>query len=1053
MFNASLRRARPGPQVVLSAIVRFAVRLRGVMIAVAVLATAYGVLALSRARLDVFPEFAPPQAVVQTEVPGFASDQVETLITQPLENALSGANGLASMRSKSIQGLSVITLTFDPQSELPRVRQLVSERLQQAASELPTAAHAPVLLPLSSSAGTALIVGVTSTRLSAMQLRTLADWTLKPQLLSVPGVSDVNVNGGELRQLQIQINPPALARYGLSLQDVVAAARRATGFAGAGFVENANQRIVLAPVGLPTTPADIAAVVLKDHDGAVLHLSDVATVSNAAAPATGSALIMGTPGVTLVVDEQYGADTVRVTQALEARLKALAPALTAQQVALYPALFRPANFIGAAVSHLRDALLIGAALVLLVLFLFLRNARAALISAVAIPLSLLAAVVVLERFGLGLNTMTLGGLAIAIGEVVDDAIVDVENIVRRLRLNRLAPTPESAATVVLAASLEIRGAVVYATFVVALVFVPMLTLSGVAGSLFAPLGLAYIAAIMASLVVALTVTPALALTLLSRSEEAPEPALQRRIKQHYAHALVRAERYPRGLPIAVAIVCVAALLALPFLQGSFLPQLREGHYIVHMRLAPGASVQASQDLGAHVSQALLHIPGVRSVAQRTGRSARDVDPSPVFDNEFEVDLTPLSGSAQQRVLSQIQQSLTPFAGASFAVNTFLTERIQETLSGFTAPIVVKIYGNQLDQIDRLANQAATVLSAQPGAASVQVQASQSEPQLSIRLREDALARVGIAPADVLDDVHTAYAGMPVGQVLDGNRMFDVDVILPPALRQDPAAVGALQISAPDGRQWPLSSVADLSMSHGRTMVLHEDGQRVQVVTVNLRGINAGAFTRSAKRALAQDIQWPAGIYPVFAGDAAAQSAATRQLLAHGALALAGVVVLLYLALRRMRTVALVLVNLPFALVGGVAVALLMGGTLSLGGLVGFVTLFGISVRNSIMLVSHYRHLVEVEGEPWNMQTVQRGASERLIPILMTALVTALGLLPLALTAGAPGNEIEGSMAAVILGGLLTSTALNLLVLPVLAGRWLRFQPIDAHVLPEHSIDV
>ena len=1029
----------------LTAIVGFAVRLRGVMIALAVLATAYGVLALGRARLDVFPEFAPPQAIVQTEVPGFAPSQVEALVTQRLENVLAGANGLASMRSKSLQGLSIVTLTFSPGSDLQRMRQTVSERLQQIASDLPTAAHVPVLLPLSSSSGIVLTIGLTSAKLDALQLRTLADWTLKPQLLAVPGVSDISVYGGGSRQLQIEVHPQALARYGLSLQEVVTAARRATGQAGGGFVENASQRIVLAPTGLATTPAQIAAVVLKTHDGAVLRLGDVATVSNAAAPVAGAAAIMGKPGVIMVIAEQYGADTVRLTAALEARLHALTPELTAQQVTLYPALFRPANFIDAAVTHLRDALLIGAVLVLLVLFLFLRNARAALISTVAIPLSLLAAVIVLERFGLGLNTMTLGGLAIAIGEVVDDAIVDVENIMRRLRLNRLASTPLPTAQVVLAASLEVRGAVIYATFIVALVFVPVLTLSGVAGSLFAPLGVAYIAAIMASLVVALTVTPALALTLLHTTEDAPEPALQRWIKQRYARVLVRAERHPRGLPTAVGVLCVAALLVLPFLQGSFLPQLREGHYIVHMRLAPGASLQVSQDLGTHVTRALLAVPGVRSVAQRTGRSARVVDPSPIFASEFEVDLKPLSGSGQKRVLKQIQQSLTPFAGASFAVNTFLTERIHETLSGYTAPVVVKIYGNQLDQLDRLAQQATTILSGLPGASNVQVQAPQGEPQFSIRLRQSALSRYGIAPADVLDAVQTAYAGTHVGQVLDGNRVFDVEVILPPALRLDTTAVGTLPIAGPDGRQWPLSALAELTMSQGRSMVLHEDGQRVQVITVNLRGVNAGAYTRQAQRALAHDVTWPAGVYPVFGGDAAAQLAATRQLLAHGALALAGVILLLYLALRSLRSVVLVLVNLPFALVGGVAVALLMGGTLSLGGLVGFVTLFGISVRNSIMLVSHYRHLVEIEGEPWNLATVQRGAEERLVPILMTALVTALGLLPLALTAGAPGNEIEGSMAAVILGGLLTSTALNLLVLPVLAGRWLRFAATDAFV--------
>lgn len=1031
----------------LNAIVGFAVRLRGVMIALAVLAAAYGLLALGRARLDVFPEFAPPQAIVQTEVPGFAPSQVETLVTQPLENALAGAGALSSMRSKSLQGLSMITLTFRNGSDLQRVRQTVSERLQRVASTLPTGARTPVLLPLSSSSGIVLTIGVTSNKLDALQLRTLADWTLKPQLLSVPGVSDISVYGGSQRQLQIQVNPQALARYDLSMQQVMAAASRATGQAGGGFVENANQRIVLAPTGLATTPAQIAEVALKAHDGAVLRLGDVATVSNAAAPAAGAASIMGKPGVMLVIAEQYGADTVRLTQALDARLQSLKPALTAQHVTLYPALFRPANFIDAAVGHLRDALLIGAALVLLVLFLFLRSARAALISAVAIPLSLLAAVVVLECLGLGLNTMTLGGLAIAIGEVVDDAIIDVENIVRRLRLNRLEATPLPAVQVVLAASLEVRGAVIYATFIVALVFVPVITLSGVAGRLFAPLGIAYIAAIMASLVVALTVTPALALTLLRGTDDAPEPALQRRIKQHYAGMLTRVERHPRALPIGVAVVCVAALAVLPFLQSSFLPQLREGHYIVHMRLAPGASLQASQDLGTRVSQALLALPGVRSVAQRTGRSARVVDPSPIFASEFEVDLKPLSGPGQKRALKSIQQTLTRFAGGAFSVNTFLTERIHETLSGYTAPVVVKIYGNQLDQLDSLAQQSAAVLSRLPGASNVQVQAAQGEPQLSIRLRQDVLSRDGIAPADVLDTLQAAYAGTRVGQVLDGNRVFDVEVILPPSLRQDPVSVGALPISAPDGRQWPLSALADLTMSQGRVMVLHEDGQRVQVVSVNLRRANAAAFTRRAQQALAHDIKWPPGTYPVFGGDAAAQSAATHQLLAHGALALAGVIVLLYLALRSMRSVTLVLVNLPFALVGGVAVALLMGGTLSLGGLVGFVTLFGISVRNSIMLVSHYRHLVEVEGLPWNIDTARRGAAERLVPILMTALVTALGLLPLALTAGAPGNEVEGAMAAVILGGLLTSTMLNLLVLPVLSVSWLHFTTYDRQALP------
>ncbi len=1022
----------------LNAIVGFAVRFRGVMIALAVLAAAYGVLALGHARWDVFPEFAPAQANVQTEAPGLSPQQVETLVTQPLENALAGASGLAGMRSKSIQGLSIITLTFDEGSDITAVRQTVAERLARTGANLPTAAHAPVLLPLSSSSGIALTIGLTSTTRSPMALRTLADWTVKPQLLAVPGVSDVNVFGGALKQVQIQVNPAALARYGVSFQDVIAAARQATGLTGAGFVENDEQRIVLTPTGVPVTPTTIAAVPLHTRAGAQLSLGDIANVTNGPAPTAGDATIMGAPGVMLVIDEQYGANTVQVTQDLERRLHELQPALKAQGVVLHPALFRPANFIAAATSHLRDALLIGAALVIVVLFLFLRNAQAALISALAIPLSLLMAVVVLEHFGLGLNTMTLGGLAIAIGEVVDDAIVDVENIVRRLRLNRALPTPLPTLGVVLAASLEVRSAVVYATFIVALVFVPVVTLSGVAGRLFAPLGMAYIAAIMASLAVALTLTPALALTLLRSSEETPEPRVQTWLKRRYTPLLARIDRRPRTMIVGVALFCLAGLVVVPLLQGTFLPQLREGHYIVHMGLTPGASLKASEEIGTRITHALLAIPGVRSVAQRTGRANRITDPDPLFASEFEVDLKPLSGSGQQRVLDRIQQALTAFVGPRFSVNTFLTERIHETLSGSTAPVVVNIYGNDLDVIDRKAAEVAHVLAGLHGVSDAQVQSPPGEPQLAIRLRESALANYGIAPATVLETLQAAYAGTTVGQVVNGSRVFDVTVILPPALRRDPSMVGALPIATAEGRQIPLSELADIGMTDGRYMVLHQDGQRVQTVAVNLNGVTPAAFVAQARHALAGQIRWPAGVYPVFTGDAAAQTAATRQLLAHSALAAAGVVLLLFLALRRMRTVALVLVNLPFALVGGIAVALFTGGVLTLGGLVGFVTLFGISVRNSIMLVSHYRHLVEVEGQPWTMATVQRGAVERLVPILMTALVTALGLAPLALTSGAPGNEIEGPMAAVILGGLVTSTVLNLLVLPTLAARWLKF---------------
>ncbi|MHB9020889.1 MAG: efflux RND transporter permease subunit [Halothiobacillus sp.] len=1023
----------------LTPIVRFAIRFRGVVIALAMLLAGYGLFALSHARLDVFPEFAPPQVQVQTEAPGLSPAQVEVLVTQPLENRLAGLTGIKTLRSKSFQGLSMITLTFTVDTDIYRARQVVAEQMGGTAGTLPQGVKAPALLPLASSTSVVLSVGLTSKSRSLMELRTLADWSVKPQLLSVAGVAGISVFGGEVKQLQIQIAPDKLVRYGLSIQDVVNAAKRATAVRGAGLIENNNQRIVLETTGQPISAAELGAVVLRNQGGATLRLADVAQVTVAPAPAVGAASIEGQPGVMLVVEEQYGANTLAVTRALEQRLAQLKPALAAEGVTLYPDLFRPANFIETAISHLRTALLIGAALVLVVLFLFMFNVRAAVISATAIPLSLLTAVIVLNHFGIGLNTMTLGGLAIAIGEVVDDAIIDVENIFRRLRENRLLPDPLGSAQVVLNASLEVRGAVIYATFIVVLVFVPVLTLSGVAGRLFGPLALAYIAAILASLAVALTLTPALAYALLARrASEAKEPPLGKWLKARYTRLLAGIDQRAGAAILVVVLLCGAAFAVLPFMQGSFLPTLREGHFIVHMKMAPGTSLAQSLALGQRVSGALSRIPGIRSVAQRAGRATQVSDPAGAFSSEFEVDLTPLSGAGQQRVLNAIRSAVVPFVGASFSVNTFLTERIHETISGYTAPVVVNVYGNDLDVLDRKAEEIAAAIRGVAGAGAVQVQAPAGSPQLVIRLRDSALSRLGIAPVDALSAVETAYAGTLVGEVYEGNRVFDVAVVLAPRLRQSPAQVGELPLKTPDGRMVLLKDVADITQTDGRYLILHDDAQRLQVVTAQVKGRALSSFVNAVKKRIAAQVTLPRGTYLVFAGDTQEQARAQQDLLLHSALAAAGVALLLYMALGGVRSTILVFANLPFALAGGVVMVLVTGGVLSIGSLVGFVTLFGITLRNAIMLISHYRHLVEVEGVPWGKDAAIRGAAERLSPILMTALVTALGLLPLALTSGAPGNEIEGPMAAVILGGLITSTLLNLLILPTLALRYGRF---------------
>ncbi|MHB8743605.1 MAG: efflux RND transporter permease subunit [Sulfuricaulis sp.] len=1024
----------------LTAIVRFAIRLRGVVISLAGLLAGYGIYTLYQSRLDVFPEFAPPMAIIQTEAPGLSSEQVEVLVTQPIENAMGGTLGLKTMRSKSLQGLSMVSMTFRGNMDVYRARQLASERLGAVVGKLPRGVKPPALLPLSSSTSVAMVIGLTSDARSPMELHDIAEWTLRPQLLGLPGVADVVVFGGDVPQFQIQVDPQKLVRYGLSLQEVLSAAKRSTGVRGAGFLENANQRIVLNTEGQIQTAAQLAQVVVSYKNGIGIHLGDIAHVVIAPAPAVGAASIGNQPGVMLIVESQYRADTMSVTESVEQALAGLNPVLASNQVTLHPDIFRPANFIVAAIGHLRTALLLGGVLVIAVLFLFLLNVRTAFISATAIPLSLLTAVIVLRYFGVSLNTMTLGGLAIALGEVVDDAIVDVENIFRRLRENQVLAKPLSAARVVLKASIEVRSAVVFATFIVALVFLPVLTLSGVAGKLFAPLGIAYILAILASLVVALTVTPALAYALLTRkSLQAQEPRLVQGLKARYGRLLSRVERRSRWIIAAIAVLCIAALATLPFLSGSFIPEMKEGHYIVHMAAVPGTSLAESMRIGHQITLALSKIPGVRLVAQRAGRAAEVVDPVGVNTSEFEVDLKTLSGGEQARTLIDIQRTLARFPGLTTSANTFLTERIDETISGYTAPVIVNIFGNNLDVLDAKAQEIAQVLNRIPGAIGVSVQSPPGTPQLVIRLRQDQLTRFGFEPVDVLEAIQAAYKGIEVAQVYAGSRVYDVAVSLSPANRENPAQVASLPLRNPQGVTVALKQLADIVQSTGRYQIQHTGGQRLQTITSSVRGRAVSDFVQEAQTRIKREVALPHGTYVVFAGEAQARAQSQHDLLVNAVLAGIGIVLLLFMALRSTRALLLVLVNLPFALVGGVVIVLITGGNLALGSLIGFVTLFGITLRNSIMLISHYQHLVNREGMQWGPEAAQRGASERLVPILMTALVTGLGLLPLAMYSGAPGNEIEGPMALVILGGLITSTLLNLLVLPMLALRFGRFE--------------
>ena len=1024
----------------LNAIVHFSLRFRSVVLALALAFLGYGIYSLTQARFSVFPEFAPPLITIQTESPGLSPEQVELLVTQPVENAVNGVTGIDSLRSSSIQGLSVITVVFRNDSDIYRDRQLVTERLSTVAGQLPQSVHPPIMVPLKSTTGEVLVIGLTSDRQSLMELRTVADWTLQPRLLAVPGVASVSIFGGEVKQLQVQFLPKKLVQYNLSLDDVIAAAKKATAVLGAGFVEDGNQRLILRPTGQPVTPEQIAATVLVRQNGANVMLGQVADVREGTAPPFGAALIQGKTGVILNINAQYGSNVIEVTRQVEQALHQLNPALQRQGIEMQPDLFRPVNFINTSIHNIRNSLLLGAALVIVVLFLFLFDLRTAAISCTAIPLSLLAAITIMDKMGFALNTMTLGGLAIAIGEVVDDAVIDVENILRRLRQNAASENPRPVFDIVLSASLEVRSAVVYATFAVALIFMPVLTLSGLAGRIFAPLGIAYILSILASLVVALTVTPALSMILLThRRLRAEEPTVVHWLRARYVTVLEQIERMPKlviGFAVATTICGIATL---PFFSTSFLPELHEGHYIVHMISVPGTSLDESLRRGRQVTSALEKLPFVRLVGQRVGRAELADDTWGPHYSEIEVDLKPMSGEEEEAAQGQIRKTLAQLSGLSFSMETFLTERIQETISGYTASVVANIYGTDLDQLDQEAQQVTRVLIGIRGARDVQMQAPPGTPEIAVDLNTPELQHWGFDPVTVLDDIHTAYEGEQVGNVYEGNRVFGVDVILPPSLRSRVDAVSQLPLRNPEGIYVPLGQLASVYQTSGRYAVLHDGARRVQTITLNVAGSDTGAFVRSAQRELAAKVKLAPGDYVQFTGTAEAEAQSRRDLLTHSSLAALGIILLLSIVLMNARNLLLVLANLPFALVGGILAVFAGGGMLSLGAMIGFVTLFGITVRNSIMLISHFEHLVSVEGREWGHRTAIDGASERLVPILMTALVTALGLLPLAIGSNAPGQEIEGPLAIVILGGLITSTALNLLVLPTLALRFGRFE--------------
>jgi CzcA family heavy metal efflux pump len=1019
------------------ALVSLCVRHFGAVTALSLFALVLGCWSAMHSPLDVFPEFVPSQVDVQTEAPGFSPQQVEELVTKQVENAVNGASGLATLRSESIPGLSVVTITFADGVDVHVARQGISERLSELGGSLPAGVGAPKLSPLVSSTMDLLKIGLLSDQVDAYTLRDAADWIIKPRLLAVPGVAHAIVFGGDVRQIQIQPDMAKLASFGITLSQLSDAARAALPLRGAGFIDLAAQRVLIqSPTPRPDLDA-ISQAVVTERNGTPILLRDLAQVKIAPALKSGDALVMGKPGVMISLASQYGANTLTATLAVEKVLGDLAPTLKSQGITLYPRLHRPANFIERALGDLETSLGIAAVLILAVLYLFLRDLRAALIAFSAIPLSLLAAVAMLNRMGLTLNTMTLGGFAVALGVLVDDAIIGIENILRRMRANALLTHPKPRLEIVLDASLEVRGPVIYATAVVVAVFLPELFTSSVQGHFVGPLAWAFIFAVLASLLVAMTSTPALCALFLRRDAPRPEAGWLVRFKTWQGAAVHGVTTHFRTVMAVLVGLVIAALVSLPWLGGTFMPDFREGHFVMQVSsAAPGTSLASMLEMGKRISAEVLALPYVQSIEQQVGRAELGEDTWGPHRSEFHVELKPDAKVDQHAAQEELRKIVSGYPGLQSEVVTFLGDRISESLSGENAQVAVKVFGDDLDALDSTGDKIVAVLGKLPEVVDLQFKRQSGTPAIAFELIPQAMAAAGLKVQDVLDTVETAYAGTLVGQTFKATRTVDVVLLLPDQLRHEPTQLERLMIASPTGPV-PLSQVAHLSLAQDRYSIEHDGGQRRVSVTFNIGKGSLQQVVRQAKLAISRDVMLPKGVFIEFTGAAEAEAQTRNELVLYSGLALALIVIILFVSFHWRANSWLVLANLPFSLIGSVLAIAVTGIGISLGSAVGLVTVFGISARNAILQLAHYEHLVEVEGLAWDASLVIRGANERFVPILMTAGVTALGLAPLAFGINHPGQEIEGPMAITVLGGLLSSTLLNLFVLPALAQRYVR----------------
>ena len=1034
----------------LNHLIRFSLHHRPLILMVALVVLVFGWQTLTQLPVEVLPDMTKPTVTILTEAPGLAPEEVETLVTQPLESAVQGVGGLDRLRSNSDVGLSLVFAEFGWGTDIYRARQLVQERMQSVLSSLPKEAKSG-LTPVSSLMGEILLVGLRSQdgKVAPVDLRTLADWTIKRRLQSIRGVAEVLTIGGGVKQIQVQPNPKRLAAFGITFEEVEAAVSKSAGNATSGYLQAGPREIMVRNLGMTTRLEDIAKTVIKMVEDRPVLISDVAEVKNAVQPMRGDASVNGTMGVVLSIDKAPGFDTLLLTRSIEEALAELRPTLPAGVTA--EIMFRQGDFIEHAIGNLKEAIRDGAIMVAIILFLFLLNFRTTAITLMAMPLSFAVTILIFKAFGVSVNSMTLGGLAVAIGMVVDDAIVDVENVWRRLRESRSDPQPRSILEVIASASAEVRNSILYATVLIIMVFLPLLGLEGIEGRLFTPIAIATITSMAASFIVSLTVIPVLCSLLLKpKAGVHSDGILVRGMKWTVRHTFLRVALGAPMLVLAFAgVLLIGSFMLYPMMGKEFLPAFNEGSATISLASAPGTSLAQSNEIGEVGTRLLMSIPEVKSVGRRAGRAEKDDHVMPVSVNEFDVEFHD-GGRSRELVFAEIRTLLKTIPGTFVNVGQPISHRLSHMLSGVSAKIAVKIFGPDLSVLREKGAQVRDLAKLVPGLTDVNLEAQVPIPQIKIEINRERALAYGVQPGALNEQVSTLLGGKTLAELREGQRTIDLVMRLPESWRDSAEKIGELLIETNGGQRIPLRLVAEIREGKGPNVINRENTQRRIVIGANTSDRNLESLVQQWQSLVQEKVILPEGYFLRFEGEFQAQQAAAKRIIFYFSLVLIAVAVLLYSYFRSLSLALQVMLNIPLALMGGLALTWMLINNISIATIVGFIAVGGVAARNGIMMIGHYLHLMEHEGEGFTRQMIVRGTLERLVPVLMTALSAGIALIPLLLAAHEPGKEILHPVAVVIVGGLVSSTLLDLMVTPAVfylfgqkaALRYIQTQPAN-----------